>query len=74
VIDQIPKMNSFDFISNLGGNFGLFIGISILSFAEFIELFIEIILIFFKRDNSLVQFQNKVPKNKFSLTKILSSK
>ena len=56
VIDQIPKMNSFDFISNLGGNFGLFIGISFLSFAEFIELFIEIILIFFKRDNSLVQF------------------
>jgi hypothetical protein len=56
VIDQIPKMDLFDFISNLGGNFGLFIGISFLSFAEFIELFIEIILIFFKRDNSLVQF------------------
>ena len=54
VIDQIPKMNSFDFISNLGGNFGLFIGISFLSFAEFIELFIEIILIFFKRNNSLL--------------------
>ncbi len=65
MIDQIPKMNSFDFISNLGGNFGLFIGISFLSFAEFIELFIEIILIFFKRDNSVVQSQNKVQKNKF---------
>ena len=54
VIDQIPKMDLFDFISNLGGNFGLFIGISFLSFAEFIELFIEIILIFFKRNNSLL--------------------
>jgi len=42
--------NLFDFISNLGGNFGLFIGISFLSFAEFIE----IILIFFKRNNSLL--------------------
>jgi hypothetical protein len=46
--------NLFDFISNLGGNFGLFIGISFLSFAEFIELFIEIILIVFKRSNSLL--------------------
>jgi len=54
VIDQIPKIDLFDFISNLGGNFGLFIGISFLSFAEFIELFIEIILIFFKRNNSLL--------------------
>ena len=54
VINQIPKMDLFDFISNLGGNFGLFIGISFLSFAEFIELFIEIILIFFKRNNSLL--------------------
>ena len=43
VIDQIPKMDLFDFISNLGGNFVLFIGNSFLSFAEFIELFIEII-------------------------------
>ena len=54
VIDQIPKMDLFDFISNLGGNFGLFIGISFLSFAEFIELFIEIILILFKRNNLLL--------------------
>jgi hypothetical protein len=28
VIDQIPKIDLFDFISNLGDNFGLFIGIS----------------------------------------------
>jgi hypothetical protein len=54
VIDQIPKMDLFDFISNLGDNFGLFIGISFLSFAEFIELFIEIILILFKRNNLLL--------------------
>jgi hypothetical protein len=45
VIDQIEKMDIFDLISNIGGNLGLFIGISFLSFAELIELFIEIICI-----------------------------
>jgi len=52
VIDQIEKMNVFDLISNIGGNLGLFIGISFLSFAELIELFVEIICIFIsKKDN-----------------------
>jgi hypothetical protein len=45
VIDQKEKMNEFDLISNIGGNLGLFIGISFLSFAELIELFVEIICI-----------------------------
>ena len=45
VIDQIPKMNGLDLISNIGGNLGLFIGISFLSLAELIELFIEILII-----------------------------
>jgi hypothetical protein len=49
VIDQIPKMDLFDFISNIGGNLSLFIGISFLSLIEFIELFIEIIVIIFNR-------------------------
>jgi len=39
-------MNELDLISNIGGNMGLFIGVSFLSFAELIELFIEIVLIF----------------------------
>jgi hypothetical protein len=45
LIDQKSKMNVFDLISNIGGNLGLFIGISFLSLAEFIELLIEIIYI-----------------------------
>ncbi len=45
VIDQIAQMNVFDLISNIGGNLGLFIGISFLSFAEIIELLVEIIFI-----------------------------
>ena len=45
LIDQIPKMNKLDLISNIGGNLDLFIGVSFLSFAEIIELFIEILFI-----------------------------
>ena len=45
-IDQIAQMNVFDLISSIGGNLGLFIGISFLSFAELIELLVEIICIF----------------------------
>jgi len=41
VIDQIAQMNVFDLISNIGGNLGLFIGISFLSFAELIELLVD---------------------------------
>ncbi len=50
VIDQIPKMDLYDFISNIGGNLSLFIGISFLSLIEFIELFIEIIVIIFNKN------------------------
>ena len=45
LIDQMPKMNMLDLISNIGGNLGLFIGVSFLSFAEIIELIIEIFFI-----------------------------
>jgi len=47
VIDQVAKMTELDLISNIGGNLGLFIGISFLSFAELIELLIEIIYILY---------------------------
>lgn len=45
-ISQTPKMELSEFISNIGGILGLFIGISFLSLAELIEIFIEILLIF----------------------------
>ena len=44
-INQLPKMDFFDLISNIGGNLGLFIGISFLSFAEIIEFIIEAVYI-----------------------------
>jgi hypothetical protein len=48
-ISQLPKIDFFDLISNIGGNLGLFIGISFLSFAEIIELFIETFCILFEK-------------------------
>jgi len=48
-ISQLPKMNTFDLIASIGGNLGLFIGISFLSFAEIIEILGEIIIILLEK-------------------------
>ena len=47
-ISQQPKTQVADLISSIGGLFGLFVGVSFLSFFEFIEIFFEIIFILFK--------------------------
>jgi hypothetical protein len=39
----------FNFISNIGGILGVFLGISFLSFIEIFEIIFEIIFIFFKK-------------------------
>ena len=44
-ITQEPKLILADFIAGLGGTLGLFLGVSILSFAEIVEVFIRIILL-----------------------------
>lgn len=46
-IIQIPKMNSFDLVSNVGGLLGLFIGITFLSFVEVLELIIDVFYVLF---------------------------
>ena len=45
-ITQEPKLILADFIAGLGGTLGLFLGVSILSFAEIFEVLIRIILLF----------------------------
>ena len=47
----MPKIDTSDLIANIGGNLGLFIGISFLSFAEIFEVLIEIILIILQKNN-----------------------
>ena len=46
-IKQTPKMKEFDLISNIGGIFGLFIGISFVSLFELCELLMEILISLF---------------------------
>ena len=47
-ISQQPKMLLFDALSNVGGTLGLFIGLSFVTIFEIIEIFLELILLFFK--------------------------
>ena len=49
LITQKPKMQIFDLVSNIGGLFGLFLGMGLLSFIELFEILIENIFIIFKK-------------------------
>ena len=44
-ITQIPKTDDFSLVSSIGGLLGLFVGTSMLSFAEILEFFIEFLVI-----------------------------
>jgi hypothetical protein len=45
LISQRPKTEIFDLISNVGGIFGLFLGMGLMSFVEFLEIILEAMLI-----------------------------
>ena len=47
-VHQLAKTNIMDFVSNIGGIIGLFVGATFLSLVEILEVFIEITLILFK--------------------------
>jgi hypothetical protein len=48
-IRETPKMLVLDLISNLGGVLGIFLGFSIFTMIEIIEVFIQIVVIFIRR-------------------------
>lgn len=47
LISQQPKMQEFDLISNIGGIFGLFIGLSFVTLFEIAEILLQILFTFF---------------------------
>ena len=49
-ISESAKVTSIDLVANIGGVLGLFLGTSVLTFTEWIELIVEIIFILFGRD------------------------
>ena len=42
---EYPKTNVVDLLANIGGTMSLFLGISVLSFCELVELLIEIVYV-----------------------------
>ena len=48
-ITETAETSSLTLISNIGGNLGLFIGISLLSFVEIIEIGLEVVFMIFKK-------------------------
>ena len=58
---ESPKMDVVSFLANVGGNLGLFLGVSVISICEVIEALIEIWI--FKRNNhkwKLITFSTKI--------------
>ena len=47
-IEETPKLSVWDVISNIGGNLGLFLGMSFISLAEVIHLCVELIQIVYE--------------------------
>ncbi len=43
-VTQIPKMTASDFISSIGGSLSLFLGVSMLSFAEVVDFFMFLVV------------------------------
>lgn len=50
LINQQPKMNIWDLVSNLGGVMSLFMGISFLSFIDILQIILELLLALFEKD------------------------
>jgi len=55
LISQLPKSKEFDLISNIGGIFGLFIGVSFVTLFEIVEILIQVLLIFFQNNRIIDQ-------------------
>ena len=51
-VTETPKVGVISLISNIGGTLGLFLGISLLSFVEIVEIFFEIVFILFTKKES----------------------
>lgn len=48
-IQREPKIEAYNLVSNIGGTFSLFLGVSFISFIELIEILLEIIYILFDK-------------------------
>jgi hypothetical protein len=56
LVTQIPRMQTFDLVSSVGGILGLFISVSFLTFVELIEILFKIIFYFFNSKKANYNF------------------
>ena len=54
-VSEMPKMTTANVISNIGGTFGLFLGLSLMSFFEILQLFLKC-FIYLKKQQKVVFF------------------
>ena len=64
-IEETPSVTLFNLISNIGGTLGLFIGISLLSFIEIIEIFYELLV-------TIVKYKQNISKVKLNQDEIMN--
>ncbi|XP_043925856.1 amiloride-sensitive sodium channel subunit gamma-like [Protopterus annectens] len=64
LIEEIPSVRAVDLISSIGGLVGLWIGVSVCTVAEFIELCINILLFSIRR---LLHREKHIPLNPYTL-------
>jgi len=73
LISQLEKEKVFDLISNIGGIFGLFIGMSFVSLFEIGELFIEgFFILFIKKKNKIETIESQPDEFKASHSKYIN--
>ena len=54
-ITEVPKVSLFDLFSNVGGSMGIFLGFTIFSIIDFLEVFLKIILVLFKKETKHIK-------------------
>lgn len=55
ILTEIPKLSLNDLIANIGGTFGLFLGISLLSFVEILDLLVKVFYMRVFRDTGVAK-------------------
>ncbi|XP_006632023.1 amiloride-sensitive sodium channel subunit gamma-like [Lepisosteus oculatus] len=64
LIEEIPSFQVIDLVSSIGGLVGLWIGVSICTVAEFVELFLKVIIFIIKR---VIRKNKEAPLNPYMI-------
>ncbi len=68
LITESPKFGAQDLVANFGGHLGLFLGFSFLSLAEFLELFILVLIVLIGRSKRYYPKTTTASRNAEDLT------